>query len=116
MAKKNAYLAKRDAAIYAEYRQQLYISLQMGLDAAMIAANKVLQLGKGRAEEFGLEYMQAMNELANLINADSKDDKELVYSREKHDQRIRAIVGEDNFEPWEVRYSAANHFRNRKGN
>ena len=116
MAKQNAMLAKRDAKIYAEYRKQLDIAFQMGMDAAMIAANKVLQLGKGRAEEFGLEYMNAMRELANLINADSKDDKEIVYAREKHDQKIKAIVGEDNFEPWDVRYSASNRYKNRKGN
>ena len=102
--KKNSYLAKRDAAIYAQYRAQLDFALQMGLDAAMISANKVLQLGKGRAQEFATEYINAVNELAKLLVADSKDDDEMVYSREKIDQKIKAIVGEDNFAPWDKRY------------
>lgn len=112
MAKKNSYLAKRDAAIYARYQAQLDFALQMGLDAAMIAANKVLQLGKGRAPEFGEEYINTVNELARLLVADSKDDAEMVYSREKIDQKIKAIVGEDNFAPWDERY--ANSGRTRK--
>lgn len=113
MAKTNAYLAKRDAMLLAGYKKQLDIALQMGLDAATIAANKVLQLGKGRAEEFGIEYMKAIREIAELTIEDSKDDKELVYSREKLDQRILGIVGDDNFEPWEERYSM---MKKRKGN
>lgn len=112
----NAMLAKRDAAIYAGYRQQLDVALQMGLDAAIIAANKVLQLGKGRAPEFGKEYMEAINAIAKQIVNDSKDDKDCVYSREKLDQTIKAIVGEENFAPWEERYCTNNIFRHRKGN
>ncbi len=102
--KKNAYLAKRDAAIYAEYQRQLDITLQMGMDAAMMAANKVLKLGKGRAEEFGAEYNEALQEIAVLINADSKDDKEIVYAKEQIDRRLKAIVGEEHFDPWDKRY------------
>ena len=114
--KQNAFLARRDAAIYADYQQQLDMALQMGLDAALIAANKVLQLGKGRAAEFGKEYMEAINNIAQQIVKDSKDDKECVYSREKLDQTIKAIVGEDNFAPWDERYCTNNIFRQRKGN
>ena len=117
MAKKqkNAMLSRRDAAIYADYQQQLDIAWQMGLDAALIAANKVLQLGKGRAVQFGQEYMEAISNIANLIVKDSKDDKECVYSREKTDQTIKAIVGEENFAPWDERYCTNNIFRLRKG-
>lgn len=114
MAVKNAYLAKRDAIIYAEYQKQLDFALQMCLDAALMAAHKVLQLGKGRANEFEQEYQNALNEIANLIITDSKDDDELVYSKEKHDQKIKAIVGEENFKPWDVRYTTSH--RMRKGN
>lgn len=112
MSKPNAMLAKRDAILLAGYQKQLNIALQMGLDAATIAANKVLQMGKGRAAEFGEEYMKAMREIAELTIKDSKDDKDLVYSREKLDQKIKAIVGDENFEPYEERYS----MRKRKGN
>lgn len=113
MGKPNAMLAKRDALLLAGYQRQLDIALQMGLDAAMMAANLVFQMGKGRAADFGAAYMQAIHEISKLTIEDSKDDPELVYSREKLDQRIKSIVGEDNFEPWEERYSM---MRKRKGN
>ena len=112
----NAMLARRDAAIYADYQQQLDMALQMGLDAALIAANKVLQLGKGRAVQFGQEYMEAINDIAQQIVNDAKDDADLVYSREKIDQTIKAIVCEENFAPWDERYCTNNIFRQRKGN
>jgi hypothetical protein len=114
MAKGNAFLAKRDAAIYAEYQRQLDIALQMGMDAAMMAANKVLKLGKGRADEFKNEYIAAVNEISGFIFRDSKDDPDVVYAREQIDRRLRVIVGEENFEPYDVRYSHSH--RMRKGN
>ena len=85
MAKKNAFLAKRDAIMLAGYQRQLDYALQMGLDAATIAANKVLKLGKGRAEEFCREYINTVNDIARMIVADSKDDDELVYSQASGD-------------------------------
>ena len=112
----NPMLAKRDAIMAEGYRKQLDVALQMGLDAAMMAANKVLKLGKGRAEEFGIEYMAAIQEIAELIIDDGKDDKDLVYSKEKLDQKICRIVGKDNFEPYDIRYSIQNRHRKRKDN
>lgn len=114
MAQKNAFLAKRDAIMLAGYQKQLDFALQMGLDAAMMAAHEVLQLGKGRAKEFEQEYKKSINAIANLIVMDSKDDDELVYSKEKHDQTIKAIVGEENFEPFDVRYSHRIRKENKK--
>lgn len=116
MGKTNAYLAKRDAMLLAGYQKQLDIAFQMGLDAATMAANKVLKMGKGRAAEFCEEYLKAIQEIAKLTIEDSKDDKELVYSRESIDRDIRSIVGEENFDPWEVRYSMMNRHRKRKEN
>lgn len=105
MAKKeNAMLARRDAIIYAQYRRRLDMANQMCLDAAMIAANKVLGMGKGRAVQFGQAFMDAVNDIAELTVKDSKDDKDFIYARETLDRTIKRIVGEDNFDPWEVRY------------
>lgn len=54
--KQNNMLARHEAAIAgklkAEYDAKLHIALQMGLDAATIAANEVLGMGKRRAKEF----------------------------------------------------------------
>ena len=105
MAKKpNAMLARRDAVIYAQYKKRLDMTTQMCLDAAMIAANSVLQMGKGRAVEFGKVYMAAVNEIATLTINDAKDDPDFIYAREVLDRKLKRIVGEENFDPWEVRY------------
>ena len=105
MAKTNAYLAKRDARLEIDYKLKLYIMQQIGMDAAIIAAHDVLQLGKGRAEQFGARYIEAVNEISKLIVDDSKDDKDCVYSRAVLDRQIKSIVGEKNFAPWEERYT-----------
>ena len=102
--KPNAMLAKRDAAIYASYKKRLDMANQMCLDAAMIAANKVLGMGKGRAFKFGQAFMDTVNEIAALTVNDAKDDTDFVYAREVLDRQIKRIVGEENFEPWEKRY------------
>ena len=114
MKQPNSMLAKRDAAIYAQYSKQLETMQQIGLDAARIAANEVLQLGKGRAVKFGQAYLEAVNDIAHLVVKDSKDDAEIIYAKDKLDLKIRQIVGADNFEPWDVRYSNQNKFRKGK--
>lgn len=102
--KPNAMLAKRDAAIYARYRHQLDIANQMCFDAATIAANEVLGMGKGRAPQFGQVMMETLNEIATMTINDAKDDKEFIYTREALDRKLKRIVGEENFVSWEVRY------------
>ena len=105
----SAYLMKRGAAMmaraYARYQQQLDVCLQIGADAAVIAANRKLGLGRGRARQFMDEYKKAANDIAAMIDADGAEDKELVYSRAKIDEQLRQIVGDENFSPWEERYN-----------
>jgi len=76
---------------------------QMALDSAIIAAHTVFGIGPKRAKEFGIELIKTMNEIAELMVTDSKDDKQLVYSKTKIDELLQKICGE-NFQPWEVRY------------
>lgn len=106
--KQNNMLARREAAIAAklkaEYDAQLSIALQMGLDAATIAANEVLGMGKGRAKVFLTKYIETYNLFARMITEDSKDDPNIDWSTAKIDQRIRSIVGDEVFRPWEERY------------
>lgn len=78
--------------------------MQMGQDAAMIAAHDVLQLGPGRAEEFCKSYIDTMNSMARMVCDDQKDDKEFVYAKAKIDEQIKSILGEKNFLSWEERY------------
>lgn len=77
--------------------------VQQVMDAAFIGAAEVFHMGPGRCEAFGNATMEALHEIAALVNGDYADDRELVYAKEKVDQRLRTICG-DKFDPWEVRY------------
>ena len=44
------------------------------------------------------------DEIAELVVEDSKADDEIVYAKSVLDRRIREIVGEDNFSPFDERY------------
>lgn len=110
----NDFLKKRDAKVEAQYQCKLDIMQQIGMDAAVIAAHEVLGMGSGRALTFCTKYMQTINELASLVVKDAKDDKEIVYAQESIDRDIKRIVGDENFDPWSVRYSMMNRYR--KGN
>ena len=92
------------AATYDKYRRQLDVCLQMGLDAAMIAANEVLGLGAGRAAKFRKAYIDTINEIGRMLAIDGKDDADLTYSTAKIDERLRQIVGNENFVDWDGRY------------
>lgn len=91
------------AEAYALLQLQSDHLLQQVMDAAFMAANDVFHMGPGRCVEFGNTTLRYMREIAELINSDFDEDPDLVYSREKIDQKLHKICGE-NFEPWEVRY------------
>ena len=110
----NEFLKKRDAKVAAQYQYKLDIMQQIGMDAAVIAAHEVLGMGPGRALAFCTKYMKTINELASLVVEDAKDDTEIVYAQESIDRDIKRIVGEENFDPWAVRYSMMNRFRKGK--
>lgn len=78
--------------------------MQMGEDAAFYTAHDMFGLGAGRAEEFGNRYVENMNWIMGLILDDSKDDKEIAYAKELQDRRLRPIVGEKLFVPYDERY------------
>lgn len=102
--KSNLIIAKIEAKYNALFHRKMDALMQMGQDAAMIAAHDVLQLGPGRARDFCIAYIEAMNNMARMVVDDQKDDKEFVYSKAKIDEQILAIVGPENFQPWEERY------------
>ena len=45
-----------------------------------------------------------MNEMATMVCEDQKSDSEFIYAKAKIDRRIKSIVGDENFVPWEIRY------------
>lgn len=87
------------------YLEKLQIALQMGVDAGKLSANRVLGMGPGRSGPFEDEYRDTMNQMAQMLVEDSKDDADLVYSRELIDRAIKKIDGPGRFKPWDVRYN-----------
>lgn len=102
--KQNAMLSRIEAKYNAMFHTKMDMLMQMGQDAAMMAAHDVLGMGPGRASDFCAAYIEAMNGMARMVVEDQKDDKEFVYAKAKIDEKIRSIVGEKNFVPWEERY------------
>ena len=100
----NPMIAKIEAKYDALFHRKMDMLMQMGQDAAMIAAHDALQMGPGRAREFCLAYIAAMNQMAKMVVDDQKDDREFVYAKAKVDEQILLIVGPENFQPWEERY------------
>ena len=97
--KRSGYLV-RLAEQQAESRR---VHTQMCLDAAMIAANEVLNMGPTHAKTFADAFSSALTEIATMTVSDGKSDKELWFTKSKLDERLKQICG-DNFQPWEVRY------------
>lgn len=97
-------LYKAQVREHLAYQKQLDIALQMGLDSATIAANEILGMEEDKAAAFVKCYMDTYSEICRMITEDSKDDPDIIYSTAKVDERIRQIVGEQVFRPWEERY------------
>lgn len=112
MGKRNPMLEKLEAQIATKYRihflRQMDILLQMGQEAAQRAAHATLGMGPGRAVAFTVAYREAMNANARLVVEDAQDDEQIWYAKAKSDEEIKAIVGEENFAPWEERFSFDN--------
>lgn len=100
----NPMIAKIEAKYDALFHRKMDMLMQMGQDAAMIAAHDAIQMGPGRARDFCLAYIAAMNQMAKMVVDDQKDDREFVYAKAKIDEQILLIVGPENFQPWEERY------------
>lgn len=83
-----------------EYDKKLDISLQMGFDAACLAARDVFQLGEGRFLKFANAYKTWLTRISGLMAEDSPD---LEYSAETLDTALKQIAGA-NFVPFEERY------------
>lgn len=108
MGKQNAMLNRIESSIEARYnamfRAKLRMLLQIGQDAALLTAHDVLHLGPGRAVKFCETYRERVNEMAHFILEAQTDDPEFVYAKAKIDDRVREVVGDENFAPWEERY------------
>lgn len=104
MAKNNHFLTAYEAKLQARYESRLRFAMQMGLDAGMIAANSVFEMGAGRAKKFQTAYIETVNQISNMIVDDAADDPECVWAKATLDKKLLQIVGEENFVPFDERY------------
>jgi len=77
---------------------------QIDCDAACMAANDIFQMGPSRAKAFMDKMTEYVNEIGKMTLEDAKADVTLEYTKATLDKRIKDIVGEENFQPWDVRY------------
>lgn len=103
--KQNPLLAQYEALWERRYQSRLHESIRLGEDAMLIAADEVFgEISEEQAMELWRVYCDTLREIAKMVVDDSKDDPDTEWSRAKVDDRIRRIVGEANFLPWDERH------------
>lgn len=103
MAKKNAFLTKLESKQEQELAFMRRFTLQQCKDIMLISAHEAFGFGPDRAKVLGDMFDKVFAEYAEMTIADSKDDKELWYTKTKMDAKLKEVCGE-NFSPWEERY------------
>lgn len=98
--KRSGYLQRVRKDVNRQLAESRSVHTQMCLDAAVIAANEVFNMGPSRAPAFSAAFSQALVEIAEMTVSDTPD---MEYTKTKLDQRLKQICG-DNFQPWEERY------------
>ena len=101
--KRSGYLQRVRQDVNRQLTESRSIHTQMCLDAAMIAANEVFNMGPARAKAFADAFSSSLNEIADMTVSDGKTDRELWFTKSKLDERLKRICGEY-FQPWEERY------------
>lgn len=105
MAKKqNPLLAAHERMLEERYLVRLRETLRIGEDAVLIAAEDVVSVTQEQAVELLRVYKDTVMEIARMVADDSQDDPDIEWSRTKIDERILGIVGDQNFEPWDIRH------------
>ena len=107
MSRKNQVLLLAERIAKDIVAEQTRARIQMGFDAAILAAHEALGLGPGRAQAFQDAYNAAMDELATLFIDDGCGDQTFEYAKAKRDEAIRNIVGDELFVPFERSYGQA---------
>lgn len=97
---RNAYLDRVRREVDRRVADQTAVRVQMCLDAAVLAAAEVFNMGPGRVQPFVQAFSTALDEIATLAVEDTAD---LEYTKAKVDERMKEICGE-HFKPWEERY------------
>lgn len=109
MPKKNPMLERIEMTYRLKYRllfeRRIDWILQLAQDTAMITANEVLGLGKGRSRRFAEAYIENIKDAVMMIKDDQDEDKFFDYAKGTIDGRLAKVCG-DEFVPWEQRYNS----------
>lgn len=100
---KNDFLRKVQAQKELEIQRHRQFTIQWCADAAILAANEVFQRKGEKLVEFNNAFAKYAKMIAEMTLDDAKDDKSIVYTKEKVDGRLKELLGDD-FVPWEERY------------
>ena len=79
-------------------------TLQQALDIAQIALHEEFGFGPQYNARFGRAFRDAFVQYAELCVDDSKDDADIVYTKEVLDRQLRAACG-DSVLPFDERYA-----------
>lgn len=115
MAKVNAMLDKIEAKYRREYELrlaqakanfmiQLEMALQQSSDGALMALDDVLGVDAETAEKFLKAHIQNVNKIAHMAVVEDEDDPDMWWTKDTVDRRLKQILGEENFIPWDERY------------
>lgn len=107
MAKNNAFLAKvRRAQVNENFIRKLF-TIQQCKDMMLIAASDALGCGAERLKKLSESFDEAYSHyMRGALEEDNggKGDRELTYTRESIDRKLKEICGKY-FQPWEERYN-----------
>lgn len=103
MGKKNDFLSRMQAQYELAMQKQRRFCLQQSRDMMLIAAHDEFGFGQDRLRRLASAFDAVFLEYAQMVVDDAKGDKAIVYSKEKVDQRLKEICGDD-FVAWEERY------------
>lgn len=103
MAKQSGLLKRLQAASEQERKRRDYMIIRQSLDMACIALNDAFGFGADRLRRFADAYQRTWMDYAHMTVDDASDDKNIVYSVAKFEEKLKSICGRY-YVPREQRY------------
>lgn len=100
----NPILAAQEFKLEYGYRAKLNVLLQITEDACVLSTKNVRGLGPDSAKALRQEFRKMVNTISELLVMDSKDDPDIVWSRDKVDKALAEIEGPENAKEWDDRF------------
>ena len=68
-----------------------------------MAADDVFEITEDQAKDFHDAHVEYVNKMAHMAVVEDKDDPQMWWTKDTIDNRLKKIVGEKNFMPWDER-------------